>query len=239
MVEKQNLIINGSGSYGGGNYQKINIRGEGTITADFHCDSFKTYGSSSALKNGKARKFTILGETVIHGSLTCNEMKIFGTANVGGTASIEKASIFGTLDVNENFKGEETNVKGSLTVKGDAEFEKFSSTGAFHIGGLLNAETINISLRFDTSKTDEMGGNQITVKRKSPILPFLKGEGRLETRMIEGDEIFLENTKADIVRGKIIYIGLGCEIELVEYESDLTVDHAASILEKRKIEKIN
>ncbi|KAB2333254.1 cytoplasmic protein [Cytobacillus depressus] len=238
MGEKQNLVINGSGSYGGGAYHKIKIHGEGTITADFHCDTFKTYGTSSALKSGEARKFTIFGETVIHGNLTCEEMKIFGTANVGGSAIIEKASVFGTLDVGESFQGEEANIKGSLSVKGDTEFEKFNSTGNFHIGGLLNADSIQISLRFDTSKADEMGGNKITVKKKSAIFPFFKGEGTLEARMIEGDEISLENTKADIVRGRTVVIGTGCDIKLVEYESKLTVDKDSTILEQRKTGKV-
>ena len=34
MKRSENLIINGSGSYPGGRYDKISIRGEGTIVND-------------------------------------------------------------------------------------------------------------------------------------------------------------------------------------------------------------
>lgn len=233
MGERNNLTINGSGSYGGGAYHKINIRGEGTLIEDFNCDLFRTFGSSTALKSGKAEKFIVFGETAIHGNLECSEMKILGTSNIEGTANINKAKIYGTLTVGEKIYGEEIMIKGSLSVKNDAEFEVFRSTGAFHIQGLLNADIVDISLRYDISKADEIGGNKITVKKKRSIFS-LKEEGRLETRVIEGDEIFLENTAADIVRGKTVHIGSGCVIKLVEYEKDLLVDLTSKVLENRK-----
>lgn len=235
MGEKQNLVINGSGSYGGGNYNKISIRGDGTITADFECDVFKTFGTSDVLKNGKANKFDIFGESEIRGNLVCNQMNIFGTTEVGGTASVRKAKILGTLEVGDRFTGEEADIKGSLSVNGDAEFEKFRSSGAFEIKGLLNAGTIEVSLRYGTSTVNEIGGDKIIIKKKSGFLPFIKGEGSLESKVIEGDEIFLENTKADVVRGKSVHIGAGCEIKLVEYQDKLITDKKSSISENRKI----
>ncbi|MFD2445369.1 cytoplasmic protein [Bacillus sp. CGMCC 1.16607] len=235
MSENQNLSINGSGSYGGGIYNKINIRGEGTITTDFECHSFKTFGTSDLLKNGKAEQFDIFGETEIRGDLDVNKMKIFGTAEVGGTAKVKIAKIFGTLEVGNRFTGEEANIKGSLSVNGDTEFENFRSTGAFEVKGLLNAGTIEISLRFGKSTANEIGGEKIVVKKKSGLFPFMKGEGTLEARVIEGDEIYLENTKAEVVRGKKVHIGTGCNIALVEYQERLTTDSNTIIKENHKI----
>jgi cytoskeletal protein CcmA (bactofilin family) len=235
MGEKQNLIINGSGSYGGGTYNKIKIRGDGTITADFECEVFKTFGSSNALKNGKANHFDVFGETEVRGNLSSNVMKIFGTTEVGGNASIKKARVFGTLDVGGRFAGEEADIKGTLTVKGDTEFEIFKSTGSFDIKGLLNAGTIEVSLRYGSSIANEIGGDKITVKKKSSFLPFAKGGGSLEAKVIEGDEIYLENTMADVVRGKTVRIGAGCEIGLVEYQTNYKADSDAVVKENRKI----
>jgi cytoskeletal protein CcmA (bactofilin family) len=235
MVNKQNLVINGSGSYGGGAYQKIKIRGEGTITADFECDAFKTFGTSEALKNARAVQYDVFGESKVRGDLRCEAMKIFGTTEVGGNASIGKAKIFGTLEVGERFSGDEANIKGSLSVKGDAEFETFKSTGSFDISGLLNVGTMDVSLRFGTSSAREIGGEKIFVKKKASFLPFNKGEGRLVARLIEADEVFLENTKADIVRGKRIQIGAGCEIGVVEYTESLKVDLEATVRENKNI----
>lgn len=233
MGEKHNLTINGSGSYGGGSYNKI--RGDGTITTDFECEVFKTFGSSDVLKNGKAQQFDVFGETEVRGNLDCLVMKIFGTTKIGGNASILKAKVFGTLDVGNRFSGEEADIKGSLTVKCDTEFEIFKSTGSFDITGLLNAGSIEISLRYGRSTATEIGGEKIVVKKKSSFLPFSKGQGSLEARVIEGDDIFLENTIADIVRGKSIQIGSGCEIGLVEYQESFKVNSDSVIKEKRKI----
>jgi cytoskeletal protein CcmA (bactofilin family) len=235
MTTKQNLVINGSGSYGGGAYHKINIRGEGTITSDFECDIFHTFGTSSVLKNGIADKFSIFGTTEIGGNLVCKEMKVFGTTEIGGTARVQKAKVFGTLEVNSRFAGDDATIKGSLAVKGDTDFERFRSTGSFDIKGLLNAGTIDVSLRYGTSSANEIGGERITVKKKSSFFPFTKSEGVLEANIIEGDDIYLENTKAEIVRGKRIQIGAGCEIALVEYQDSFKAESTASVKENRKI----
>ncbi|AGK52138.1 hypothetical protein [Bacillus sp. 1NLA3E] len=235
MAEKHNLIINGSGSYGGGFFNKIKIRGEGTITSDFECEAFKTYGTSSILKNGTAGKFDVYGEVEILGNLVVDEMKIFGTAAVGGTGAIRKTKVWGTLDLGNRFSGEEVDIKGSLSVKGDAEFEIFQSTGAFEISGLLNAGIVKLNPRFGTSNADEIGGEKIIVKRKLGFFPFFTGDGSLEARVIEGDEIFLENTRAEVVRGNRVHIGVGCEIGLVEYKEEFTADANARVKQHRKV----
>ncbi|HJV17449.1 MAG TPA: hypothetical protein VJ546_08730 [Bacillales bacterium] len=36
-------------------------------------------------------------------------------------------------------------------------------------------------------------------KRKISILPFFKDDSSLVTKVIEGDDIYLENTRADVV----------------------------------------
>lgn len=235
MGEKRNLVINGSGSSGGGVFNKVNIRGDGTITTDFECDIFKTFGSSEILKNGKANKFEIFGETEVHGNLVSNHMKIFGTTEVSGTATVGKAKVWGTLEVGKRFSGEEADIKGSLSVDGDSEFEKFYSTGAFDIKGLLNAGIIKVNLRHGTSLANEIGGDNISIKKKLSFFPFIKNEASLQAKVIEGDEVFLENTKADVVRGNNVHIGPGCEIKLVEYKDNYKANANSSVLENKKI----
>lgn len=235
MGENHNLIINGSGSYGGGLFHKIIIRGDGTVTSDFECDEYKVFGSSEILRNGKAKKFDVFGETDIHGSLSASDVKILGNTNVGGDATLKKVKLLGTLEVGRRLSGEVADIKGSLTVKGDAEFESFISTGAFEISGLLNAGTININPRFASSSAAEIGGDTIIVKRKISLFSLFAGEGSLEAGIIEGDEIFLENTRADIVRGKRVTIGAGCEIGIVEYQDDFRADVKAVVKDHKKV----
>ena len=59
--------------------------------------------------------------------------------------------------------------------------------------------------------------------------------GCVEADTIEGDEIFLENTRARMVRGKKVTIGEGCEIEIVEYKDSLEVTEGANVKTRTKI----
>jgi cytoskeletal protein CcmA (bactofilin family) len=147
---------------------------------------------------------------------------------------LKKMKILGLLEVGEKLTGDEANIKGSITVNGDVEYEAFDSSGGFGIKGLLTADTINIALRFGESSAQEIGGGKITVrKRRNSLFPFGKDVGSLTANIIEGDEIFLENTKADIVRGSKVNIGSGCQIGNVEYSLEF-IQHPSSTVKMSK-----
>jgi hypothetical protein len=61
------------------------------------------------------------------------------------------------------------------------------------------------------------------------------GTAELHTSQIEGDEILLEDTTADIVRGKRVEIGPGCNIESVEYSESLRVVDGATVRNRSRI----
>ena len=235
MAKGQNLTINGSGSYPGGEYDKISIRGDGTIVNNVECSVIHVFGTSEALENVKAGSIKVFGEAEVKGDLQSEEMLIMGTMEVGGRAALKKIKIMGTLEVGEHLTGEEANIKGSISVKGDVEYETFESTGGFEIKGLLNADKVKISLRFGQSCAEEIGGGVITVKKKHSFHPFGKETGTLTAKVIEGDDIYLENTKADIVRGKRVKIGTGCQIGSVEYTAELLQDQSSTIKTKTKL----
>ncbi|MGG1680099.1 cytoplasmic protein [Neobacillus sp. NRS-1170] len=236
MKKDANLIINGSGSYPGGRYDKISIRGEGTIVNNVDCSSFHVYGTSEAVENVKTGSVKILGEAEIKGNIEAEETLIMGTLSVGSRAQLKKIKILGLLEVGERLFGDQASIKGSIVVNGDVEYETFDSSGGFEIKGLLTADTIKVGLRYGQSTAEEIGGGKITVKKKkNSLLPFGKEVGTLKVKVIEGDEIFLENTTADIVRGNQVKIGQGCQIGLVEYREHLSQDSQATIKTKTKI----
>ncbi|MDN3019438.1 cytoplasmic protein [Paenibacillus sp. BSR1-1] len=236
MKKDANLIINGSGSYPGGRYDKISIRGEGTIVSDVECSSFHVYGTSEAVENVKTGSVKILGEAEVKGNIEAEETLIMGTMSVGSRAQMKKIKILGLLEVGEGLIGDQASIKGSIVVNGDVEYETFDSSGGFEIKGLLTADTIKVGLRFGQSTAEEIGGGKITVKKKkNTLLPFGKEVGTLKAKVIEGDDIFLENTTADIVRGNQVKIGQGCQIGLVEYREHLSQDSQATIKTKTKI----
>ncbi|MEH7180965.1 cytoplasmic protein [Neobacillus vireti] len=235
MAKMQNLTINGSGSYPGGQYDKISIRGEGTIVNDIECSVIHVYGTSEALESVKTGSIKVYGEAEVKGNLQSDETLIMGSMEVGGRAGLKRIKILGMLEVGEDLTGEEANIKGSISVNGDVEYETFESTGGFEIKGLLNADKIKISLRFGQSSAEEIGGGVISVKKKSSFLPFSKDTGTLTAKVIEGDDIYLENTKADIVRGKRVKIGTGCQIGTVEYTTELAHDQSSTVKTKIKL----
>ncbi|MDR4945023.1 cytoplasmic protein [Neobacillus cucumis] len=236
MGKGQNLIINGSGSYPGGIYDKVSIRGEGTIVNDVESSVFHVYGTSEARENVKTGSVKIMGEADVKGNLAAAETLVMGTMMVGRNASLKKIKILGLLEVGEKLSGDVATIKGSISVKGDVEYETFDSSGGFDIKGLLTADKVKIALRFGQSSAEEIGGGQIIVKRKkNSILPFGKEEGTLTAKVIEGDDIYLENTTAEVVRGNTVKIGPGCQIGLIEYTTELKNDSSSTIKTKTKV----
>jgi cytoskeletal protein CcmA (bactofilin family) len=240
MKTNSNLIINGSGSYPGGQYKKISIRGEGTIVHDVDCSAYHVYGTSEARESVKAQSVKVFGEAEVMGNILAQETVVMGTLSVGGKARLNKMKILGSLEAGESLSGDAATIKGSVSVKGNVEYETFDSSGGFEIKGLLSADTIKIAVSFGNSFAEEIGGGKITVKRGSWLIPFTnipfsRKTGYLEAKVIEGDEVYLENTKADVVRGNTVKIGPGCEIGLVEYRENFTQDPRADIKEKRGI----
>lgn len=230
----KNMIINGSGSYSGGEYEKVVIRGEGTITTDVDCSSIKVYGTCEAMANVKTESMKIYGETEVNGNLDAIELTVMGTTSINGKARVKNLKVRGMLDAGDRLNGENVDIKGNISVNGDVEYDTFRSTGSFEINGLLNAETIHVALRHSYSSVGEIGGGKISIKRKRSFLPFLKDNGTLKANVIEGDEIYLENTEATVVRGNHIKIGPGCTIGVVEYTHQFIQDHNSTVKEKTK-----
>ncbi len=137
---------------------------------------------------------------------------------------------------------EHLDVKGGFKVKGDSTAETFSSKGAFSVAGLLNAGNVEIVL-YGPCRAKEIGGETINVRKGTAfrlgrlinsILFSLDLNGGLSTDTIEGDDIYLEDTKAKAVRGNNVTIGQGCDIGLVEYRGKFEQSKQSSVRENRK-----
>ncbi|TKI21985.1 cytoplasmic protein, partial [Bacillus cereus] len=67
MEHQHSLTVNGSGSSAGGDYNKVKIRGEGTISNDMSCNEFKTYGTSEVCGNMKVKSYVVYGDSEVQG----------------------------------------------------------------------------------------------------------------------------------------------------------------------------
>jgi cytoskeletal protein CcmA (bactofilin family) len=235
----EDLVINGSGSVGGGTFNKVLINGSGTIVHDLKCMDLECNGAGKITANVHAKNTIIKGSSTITGNLLSERVQIHGHASVKGHIHFLQLEVKGATTVGKSVKGEQLTLEGSIKIAEDCECEHVQAEGSFKIQGLLNADTINVTLH-GNSYAKEIGGETITVKKRNSRTlfdKFIKTFNKtLKSDVIEGDHIHLEYTKAKVVRGNFVTLGTGCEIDLVEYKQEFTADKHAIIKEKKKID---
>jgi cytoskeletal protein CcmA (bactofilin family) len=218
QIAKSNLIINGVSQAGGGEYGKVNIDGVGTIQGNISAEVINTNGM-----------------VTVNGNVFTEELDCDGMFKVEGHMSTGRSVLDGRMTVKGSLKGEHFILRGILNIGGDCEIEQFDAEGAFDVQGLLNAGKMNVKLQ-GRGKAREIGVEYIQVRqgKKSAwnklwrwMLPKFTPE--LHAGIIEGDDIDLEYTEADVVRGNRITIGKGCTIGTVEYRTELKKHKGAKI----------
>lgn len=246
MENKQNLRINGATDVGGGNYNKVVVRGKSTLSGDLNCVEFTTMGLSRVKGNLETVKANIDGKSTVEGILKSESLTVKGTTKIMGSADVEILDIAGSLDIKDYLSAGEIKVRGKLEVDGDCEADLFEVEGQFNIDGLLTADQINIQLH-GTSQAKEIGGEKIIVKKEVTskfkefvnevlyFFNFYNSAGKLTVESIEGDNIYLESTKVKVVRGTNVKIGPDCEIEMVEYKNKYQQDEESKVEETRQL----
>jgi cytoskeletal protein CcmA (bactofilin family) len=242
LNEGKNIRISGMGSAGGGVYNQVIISGSGVINGDIECNTFSSSGTSQILGNVKSKYIKTSGTSKIDGSIRCEEMKISGSTVVNGNLQVNTMDISGSGKINEDLSCEEVSISGFTKIDGNCDAEKFKSSGKFQIDGLLNAGEIKISMCGKCS-VKEIGGEKIEITLGKNYLgvvgnlinTLINNKAQMVTEIIEGDDIYIENTIAEVVRGNSIKIGPKCEIQKVEYINEISVDNSSKIGERIKI----
>lgn len=110
-----------------------------------------------------------------------------------------------------------------MNVSGGVEAEAVRISGMAGIPGLLNAETVEIAANRGI-RIGSIGGGSIRIyqpQQKSLLGLFRSSCSCAQAGDIEGDDVDLEYTQADVVRGRRVRIGEGCSIGRVEYSESL------------------
>ncbi|MGG4481065.1 hypothetical protein [Paenibacillus illinoisensis] len=215
--KKNDISIIGEGSSAGGVYGKVKVVGDSSFNNDLYCDQFKCTGTS-----------------VIYGSLESDDIKVTGTLTLTERAvgtEVESGSGISGLHA----KAEKMKVVGEFHLPGDCQAENLKLNGRFTVGGMLTAEQMTLKI-MGPSEAREIGGSIISVKTgRGKLLEglFSSNQSILTANMIEGDDIELENTVAEVVRGDKIKIGPGCRIGTVEYRSSLQIHSQSEVLVQR------
>ncbi len=223
---RNDLRINGLGNSSGGSYKFVQVNGKGDIDGDLECDELQINGLGCVHGNVKTNTVRVAGKSEISGNLDGHDFVIDGMTEVGGTVSAGHI---------EN--------RGMLKISKDCNSEAFRSQGGFVIGGLLNADKVDITT-YVFSKAREIGGEEIEIRAGSgfglkkfliSIFPNWQIDQGLTADTIEGDTIYLENATVKVVRGKDVKIGPGCHIDNVEYRNTYHQDAGATVKQNKKV----
>lgn len=252
------LRISGSGSAGGGRYNVVSISGSGKITGDINCTKFRISGSGKVEGSITTNDFSISGSGKVTRDLKCVKGSISGSGKIEGSVYGGSFTISGSGTVEGNFKGDEFTINGAGRVGGRINGTRVSLLGAVNVGqgiegeiidirgsirtnGMVNGDQVNIEVDGRT-EIDEIGATKVSVFKsiqgRSTFSRFMlalfggKDHGCLVAKTIEADEIYLENTIADVVRGGKIVIGEGCKIKKIEYTGSFEVNSETSIIDE-------
>ena len=222
-------------------------------------------GALKTVERFAAGSLHISGVVTAGDKLEClDSLHISGVLNGEGNVSCKEGRVSGVCNL-QSLHGESVSVSGILNADGDVEAENYVTTGRQVIKGLLNAEHIRINLTrlgFGASSCGnhigsigcceltvlrgkvsdiEVGGQRIVTGGAEDGVTVLfnrKVDGkydRLEVGTVEGDDITLENTDADVVRGRRVRIGAGCRIGSIEYAETLEVAEDSKVGAQTKV----
>ena len=240
---RYDLKLSGMGNASGGTYNVVSVDGIGKIDGDLDCIDLRINGMADLYGSLKTKTCRINGKASIRGNVDARELRISGHCDIDGNISSKETRIDGHCSIKGGISAEEVEIRGIANINGDCSVEVFTSKGVFTISGLLNAGTIDIEL-YASSRVREIGGEKINIRHGNTfgikriitsIFPSLGLIYGLSTETIEGDDIYLEYTRAKIVRGNNVVLGTGCEIELVEYKSNFEQHSEAKVKESRKV----
>ena len=258
MSEKfQDLRASGSARLSGGRYRDVDVSGSAHITGDVECDNFSVSGSarvaggvtcarfkasgSARVEDGvRAEEMRVSGSAVVDGNVDAGELHSSGSFSTEGDATVRgEVQASGSAGFGGALKARAIRASGNLRVNRGIECETLAIQGVFDVDGLINAGVADIEL-VGQSHLDEIGGERITIRRRAgfSVLGFQSPclTGSLDAGVIEATSVYLEATRAKVVRGEEVSIGSGCEIDRVEYSKDLTVAEDSVVRERVRVE---
>lgn len=240
------MHISGSGKIPSGEYNDISISGSGHLIGKVRCTAFSSSGSSKGEDIECTGSFRVSGSSHFSGNVEAASIKVSGSFHCDGDIiASESFSTSGSTKCGKSIKCEQLKVSGSLKTEGDIESETVKVSGTVNCAGLLNAESIEI--KFDRGMNiGSIGGSKIVIisEKTNNILQRLplfssiaKGTaaGVNVNSAIEGDDVALECVTCPRVTGRVVAIGQGCNIDLVQYSENVEIASDAKV---GKIEKM-
>lgn len=229
--------------------KELKTAGSCRVSGDVRAERIKTVGSCIVEGDVHADEIKIAGTQVVECSVKAKEITSAGSLKVTEDVEAEKFLSRGGFEIGGLLSAEEIKIElggGKVMEIGGTRIEVRRRGGAFW--GWRRAPRVHIHLErgpeglSETLESifEELGRIGEEVERAvseglGHAFGWSRGSGYLEADTIEGDEIFLENTRARVVRGKKVQIGEGCEIESVEYSESLEIAPGAQVKEQKRV----
>ena len=241
-IEEGGLIVHGP----------LSCYGASKVEGTVQTEQMAIYGS-----------FHTESDCEIHGDMEiAGALKVEGTCTVGGLSKVngtvkterdfraKNLQLFGVLKSEAAMRAEDAEIFGVLKVDGDVQAENFHAEGPVTIDGELNADHVELTLSGESAIESIVGGSVKVQKSdgtsrrgmNNTILMHINLGGlfshdrpHLASELIEADEVDLEYTDCETVRGVNVHIGPECVIDRVEYSGTLTTDPNCTVREKIKI----
>ena len=220
--------IAGSGKLPGGVYGRVKIAGSGSVDGDLEADEIEIAGSGNLNGNVKAEKLSAAGSCRIRGDVEVGLVKSSGAFKADGDVVAHSVEAAGAHAVGGSLRAEVIKIAGACRVEKDVEAERFVVHGGIRVSGLIKADQVEIELG-GRSKAREIRGSRIDVKSSRSFFFWNRKGKRLDVELIEGDDISLEATNAQIIRGTRVIVGSRCRIDTVEYSESLEVSPKATV----------
>jgi len=219
-------VIRGSGTVKGGqHFEEFRCAGSGTVQGDLLADEAHIAGACAIEGRFVGKEFHASGRAEVGKDVEVQEFHVSGKANVGGDVRAHEVHISGSATIGGGIlDAEDVALSGSVRVGGPVKAQDFTSRGRFEIGGGIEAQDIDIRLS-GSSKVPSIKAQEIEVRRG-------ERNGELTVETIEGEEIYLEATRAGLVRGHSVHLGPYCSVHTIEAE-ELEVHETSTFKERR------
>ncbi|MBR5123522.1 MAG: hypothetical protein IKU90_00195 [Clostridia bacterium] len=246
------MKVSGNGHIPAGDYNdRISINGSCTLDGNVRCLGFSSKGSTHCTGSLEcAEEIRSSGSIHIEGNAVANTLSVAGTTQVAGDLVIQNTTAAaGALVVNGIVKSGRLSCAGRVQAVHGIETQEFSMAGQVKCDGSIKADVVDIALdRIAKSAVNAVSCKEIRVYRKRTV-----GKGKRKKRRplfanirskkvrltvsdaVEGDVVALECVKAPKVVGRVVTIGAGCRIDLVQYRETCEVNPRAKVGRCEKI----
>lgn len=237
-MSNQNITTAGDLDVVEGVYGKISSAGDLRILGKIKAEKIKSAGDLTANEEVEVENMTIFGDGLFKKLVKGSKVSTFGDLESLSTVDVKELSVFGGVK-GKIFNTEKFTVNGDIDAADEINSDFLEINGTVKAVGSMNIGTGHFNL-MGNSKVNEIFCQDLKVNAgNSSYTGILSGlisrsNGKLFAELIEGDEIFLENTICDVVRGKNIQIGKGSKIRRVEYQNTLKIYENGEVTEKEE-----